>query len=351
MLLDDKTRQQIKAKFDAELTNDVYIRLFSTGLITAAGDDSKEYVEFTKEFLRELTELNDRIHVEFDDMYGEEAKKRDISVSPSVIIGDGNGWYPVQYFGAPAGYEASSFIEAISMISNRDSGLDTSSKEKLRNIDRDLLIETYVTPGCPHCPRAVVLSNQIAIESGGKIVSRCVEAQEMMDRARLFNVSSVPQQVINEERGSITVGVQRESAFVNQVLEYGSSRAKEILEKEEEERKRKETLNDVPDSPVVITDNNIDEAIAKYPFLVVDCWAEWCMPCKMIGPVIEKLAVSQKGAVVFGKLDVDGNPDSSARFNIRSIPNLLVFRHGEKVGDIIGAMPEDVLLEKINAYR
>jgi len=349
MVFDDKTKQQISEKFGAELKNDVYIKLFSTDLIS--GDNNSEYLDFTKEFLKELSEMSGKVHLDFDDMYGGEAKERGITVSPTVIIGDGNGWYPVQYFGAPVGYEASSFIEAISMISRGDSALDPSSREKLKNIDRDMLIETYVTPACPHCPKAVILSSQIAIESGGKIVSRCIEAQEMMDRARMFNVSSVPQQVINEEKSSITIGVQQEKTFVNQVLNYGSNSAKEILEKEEKEKKLREILSDDPDYPVVITDGNMDEAIAKYPFLVVDCWAEWCGPCKMIGPVITKLASSQKGNIVFGKLDVDSNPDTSAKFNIRSIPNLLVFKDGSKVGDVVGAMPEAMLLEKINAFK
>ena len=329
--------------------NDVHIKLFSSNLIT--GNTTREYTDFTEDFLKDLSEINDKIHVEYDDMDGEEAKRRNITVSPSVIIGDGNGWYPVHYFGAPAGHEAASFIEAISMISRRDSTLHPSSRDKLEHIDRDMLIETYVTPNCPHCPRAVVLSNQIAIESGGKIVSRCIEAQEMMDRARMFNVSSVPQQVINEDHDSVTVGVQQEKTFVNQVLHYGSARAREILEEEEKATKKEEILLDNPDYPVVITDGNIDEAIAKYPFLVVDCWAEWCAPCKMIGPVIEKLASDHQGKITFGKLDVDGNPETSTRFNIRSIPTLLVFKEGDKVGDIIGAMPEDMLLEKISAYR
>ncbi len=349
MVFDDKTKQQIREKFDAELKDDVYIKLFSTDLIS--GNNNNEYIDFTKEFLKELSEINSKIHVDSNGMYEEEAKKRGITVSPTVIIGYGNGWYPVQYFGAPAGHEAGSFIEAISMISRGDSGLDTSSREKLKNIDRDMLIETYVTPNCPHCPKAVILSNQIAIESGGKIVSRCIEAQEMMDRARMFNVSSVPQQVINEGKESVTVGVQQEKTFVNQVLSYGSDSAKEILEKEEKEKKLREVLSDNPDYPVVVTDGNMDEAIAKYPFLVVDCWAEWCGPCKMIGPVIAKLASSQKGNIVFGKLDVDNNRDTSAKFNIRSIPNLLVFKDGNKVGDIVGAMPEAMLLEKINAFK
>jgi len=264
MVFNDKTKQQIVEKFDAELKDDVYIKLFSTDLIS--GNNNSEYIDFTKEFLKELSEINSKIHVDSNGMYEEEAKKRGITVSPTVIIGYSNGWYPVQYFGAPAGHEAGSFIEAISMISRGDSGLDTSSREKLKNIDRDMLIETYVTPACPHCPKAVILSNQIAIESGGKIVSRCIEAQEMMDRARMFNVSSVPQQVINEGKESVTVGVQQEKTFVNQVLSYGSDSAKEILEKEEKEKKLREVLSDNPDYPVVVTDGNMDEAIAKYPF-------------------------------------------------------------------------------------
>ncbi len=112
-----------------------------------------------------------------------------------------------------------------------------------------------------------------------------------------------------------------------------------------------EALPENPDYPVVITDENIEDAVAKYPLLVVDCWAEWCGPCKMLGPVIKSLALSQKGDVVFGKLDVDSNNDTPGKFNVRSIPNLIVFKGGNKVGDIIGAMPEDRLLERINALK
>lgn len=112
-----------------------------------------------------------------------------------------------------------------------------------------------------------------------------------------------------------------------------------------------ENLLDNPDYPVEVNDGNIHDAIAKYPFMVVDCWAEWCAPCRMIGPIIEKLAKDYKGDIVFGKLDVDNNHETASRYGIRSIPNLLVFKEGEKVGDIIGAMPEGMLLERINEYR
>lgn len=351
MLLDKKVRSQLDQKFKAELKRDVDIKMFSSAIISnPTGTDNREYVQFTHDFLKELTEVSSKIKVEFLDMYGKEAKDLGVNVSPSVFIGHDMG-YSIQYWGAPAGYEASGFIETISMVSRGESGLTTSSREKLSNIDRDTVLEVYITPNCPHCPKAVLLANQLAVESPGKMTSRCIEAQEVMDRARTFGVSSVPQQVINEDMGSITIGVQPETKFVNQVLQHGSSRAESILKNEEEKKNKTERLEDNPGYPVTLTDETLDKAVAKYPFLVVDCWAEWCGPCRMVGPIIEKLAKDHQGDIIFGKLDVDSNPASATKFGIRSIPNLLVFKDGKKAGDIIGAMPERPLLEKIRAYK
>ncbi|MBN2297725.1 MAG: thioredoxin [Deltaproteobacteria bacterium] len=112
-----------------------------------------------------------------------------------------------------------------------------------------------------------------------------------------------------------------------------------------------EIFVDNPDKALAVSDSNMDEAIAKYPFFIVDCWAEWCGPCKMLGPIIENLAKKHQGSIVFAKLDVDSNPHTSSKYGIRSIPNLLVFKDGKKVGDIVGAMPEDKLMERINAFK
>lgn len=112
-----------------------------------------------------------------------------------------------------------------------------------------------------------------------------------------------------------------------------------------------EMFIDNPDTALVVTDSTIDEAITKYPFIVVDCWAEWCGPCKMLGPIIENLAKKKQGEIVFAKLDVETNPQTTSKYGIRSIPNLLVFKDGNKVGDVVGAMPEDKLLERINTFK
>ena len=112
-----------------------------------------------------------------------------------------------------------------------------------------------------------------------------------------------------------------------------------------------ENFVDSPDTVLVVNDHDIEEAVAKYPFFVVDCWAEWCGPCKMLGPIIETLAGKLKGEVVFGKLDVETSPQTATKYGIRAIPNLLVFKDGQKVGDIVGAMPEDMLKERIDTFK
>ncbi len=101
--------------------------------------------------------------------------------------------------------------------------------------------------------------------------------------------------------------------------------------------------------PVEITDNNFNEIINSDQPVLVDFWAEWCGPCKMIGPVVEELASDYDGKAVIGKVDVDANPEVSAKFGIRSIPTLLVFKNGEIVDKQIGAVPKSVLSQKLDA--
>jgi thioredoxin 1 len=106
-----------------------------------------------------------------------------------------------------------------------------------------------------------------------------------------------------------------------------------------------------PDSPIQLLDADIDETVKKYPTIVIDCWAAWCGPCRMIGPIIEELAKEMKGKIVFGKLNVDENPQTSMKYNIMSIPTLLVFKNGAMVDRIVGAMPKEMLLQKLKPHQ
>jgi len=103
-----------------------------------------------------------------------------------------------------------------------------------------------------------------------------------------------------------------------------------------EMNKPDEPAIELPEKPVVVTDANLDAAASQYPLFVLDCWAEWCGPCRMIGPIIEQLAVEMKGKVVFGKLNVDENPQTSSKYRISAIPTLMVFKDGKYIDKIIG---------------
>jgi thioredoxin 1 len=110
-------------------------------------------------------------------------------------------------------------------------------------------------------------------------------------------------------------------------------------------------MNEMPNNPISITDADLDENIKKYTTIVVDCWAPWCAPCRMVGPIIDDLAKEMKGKIVFGKLNVDENQITAAKYQIMSIPSLLVFKNGELVDKFIGAMPKEMLVQKLKPYQ
>jgi thioredoxin 1 len=100
---------------------------------------------------------------------------------------------------------------------------------------------------------------------------------------------------------------------------------------------------------IEITDANFDEIIKSDKPVLVDFWAEWCGPCKMIGPVVEELAADYEGVAVVGKMDVDANAQVPMQFGIRSIPTLMIFKNGELVDKVVGAVPKAVLNQKLAA--
>ena len=100
---------------------------------------------------------------------------------------------------------------------------------------------------------------------------------------------------------------------------------------------------------IEITDDNFEEVISTDKPVLVDFWAEWCGPCKMIGPIVEELAGDYDGKAVVGKIDVDSNPNLSAKYGIRSIPTLLVFKNGEIVDKQVGAVQKTILAQKLDA--
>ncbi len=119
--------------------------------------------------------------------------------------------------------------------------------------------------------------------------------------------------------------------------------ARELFRKLEEKR-------EMTGKVVHVSDSNFNEFIQRSPVVVVDFWAEWCMPCRMIAPIIEDLAREYAGKVLFGKLNVDENPETAERFQVFSIPTLVIFKDGREIERIVGYTPKNRIEAVLERY-
>jgi thioredoxin 1 len=99
-----------------------------------------------------------------------------------------------------------------------------------------------------------------------------------------------------------------------------------------------------------LTDSNFNEMVIKSDKpVIVDFWAEWCGPCRMVGPIVNEIGEDYKDRAVVGKLDVDSNPEVTQRFGIRNIPTILFFKNGEVADKQVGAVPKTAIVSKLEA--
>jgi thioredoxin 1 len=103
-------------------------------------------------------------------------------------------------------------------------------------------------------------------------------------------------------------------------------------------------------TPITLTDQNFNEMVGKHNLLIVDFWAPWCGPCRMVSPVITELSQELAGKAVFGKLNVDENPMIASTFGIQSIPTIAIFKNGKAVDGIVGAASKSHILSKLSTH-
>jgi len=129
-----------------------------------------------------------------------------------------------------------------------------------------------------------------------------------------------------------------------ELRKVGSRKLEEAMRKAETEQ------SPALAKPLEMTDQNFSEVVKKNALVVIDCWASWCAPCRVIGPIIEELAKDYAGKILFGKLNVDSNLRVPLEYQIMSIPTILVFKNGKLVNRIVGARPRNFLESQITHY-
>lgn len=215
-LLDDEIRNQVRDVL-AGMVHPVEIIFFGSQ------SENCEYCDDTRQLLEEVTSLSDKLTLQVFDLKKDEiiAQKYRVDKSPAFVIlgknGDDLEDYGIRYAGIPAGHEFTSLINDILIVSKRDSGLAPQTREFLNNLNQKVLLQVFVTPSCPYCPRAVVLAHQMALESP-MVEAEMIEAMEFNSLADQFNVSGVPHTVINSGKGEV-VGAVPESHLVQKIRE------------------------------------------------------------------------------------------------------------------------------------
>jgi len=213
-VLNDQIVKQIQEAF-AEVKEPVQVLLFSS-------KDNCDYCNDTQQLLEEVTALHEKLDLSVYDIqeHADVASKFNVTNAPGIVIAAKDNAevknLGVQFSGIPSGHEFSTLINDILIVSKRDSGLNEKTREFLRNLDKPLHLQVFVTPTCPYCPRAVLLAHQMAMENPQMIRAEGVEATEFPELANRFNVRGVPQTVINSGAGSL-VGAAPEQNLLAEI--------------------------------------------------------------------------------------------------------------------------------------
>jgi len=208
-LIGQKERDFLTKEFSEKLVNDVRLVVFTQEVPCI-------FCKETVDVATELAQTSPKIKLEVYDFVKDQMKAKEFRIDkiPAMAV-IGVKDYGIRFYGIPSGYEFNSLIGAVLDVSKGDSGLSQKSKDLLRNIDKAVHIQIFVTPTCPFCPATVRLAHRLAIESD-MIWSDMVESNEFVPLAQKYGVMSVPKIVINEK--SEIAGALPEELFVAHVI-------------------------------------------------------------------------------------------------------------------------------------
>lgn len=214
-VLNEQIIKQIEEVF-AEVQEPVQVLFFGS-------KDNCDYCNEAQQLLEEVTALNDKLELGVYDMQenADVASRFKVTNTPGIVIAAKDNAevtnLGIQFSGIPSGHEFSTLINDILIVSKRESGLDEKTREFLKGLTEPLHLQVFVTPTCPYCPRAVLLAHQMAMENPQMITAEGVEATEFPELASRFNVSGVPQTVINAGKGTV-VGAVPEQNLLAEIM-------------------------------------------------------------------------------------------------------------------------------------
>ncbi len=189
--LDDNVKKEVKEGL-SQLNDEVNLIYFSQS-------EGCEYCKDTQNLLEEVAELSDKINLKIMDFDKDkaEAEKYGVNKVPATVVLS-NKDYGIKLYGIPTGYEFSSLLEDIRMVSDGKIDMPDDFRNELEKIDKPIHLQIFVTPTCPHCPKAVITSHMFAMVSDN-IKAEMVEATEFPELSQKYGVKGVPQIVINEK--------------------------------------------------------------------------------------------------------------------------------------------------------
>lgn len=212
-LLNDQVATQVKEVFDS-LQDPVKVIFFGQ-------KEDCEYCDEAQRLLEEVIALSEKLTMDVYDLqeHAAVAGKYNVDKAPGIVLlgHDGSQWidYGIRFAGIPAGHEFSSLIHDLVLVSGRDSQLNQETRDYLKNLEKPVHLQVFVTPTCPYCPQAVVLAHQMALESP-LVQAEMVEAMEFPELSNRFQVSGVPQTTINQGKGRL-VGSAPEDRLITEI--------------------------------------------------------------------------------------------------------------------------------------
>lgn len=213
-LLNDDIARQVREAFDQQLRHPVQVLFFGS-------QDGCDYCDDTLQLVQEVVELSDLVELKIYDLEkdNELARQYHVDRAPGLVIAAKDGEqvvdHGVRFAGIPSGYEFSSLIQAVVLVSSRDSGLQEKTRQALKALSEPVHMLVFTTPTCPYCPRAVVLAFQMALESP-MVQAEMVEATEFPELSNQFSVSGVPQTTINLGAGTV-IGAYPEEQLLEEI--------------------------------------------------------------------------------------------------------------------------------------